>query len=372
MKSLVLIGSTGSIGTRTLQVLRSMNREQEQIRLVGLAARSNPLFLQQLLEWKPRGISFAKPVDVPWEHRFFADPVAMLEALQPDICLVASSGGESLRFTLKALEVCSRVALANKESLVLAGKQVMQAARENHCELLPVDSEHSGLFQLLQGEEPQSVHKYIITASGGALRGWTEQQKKHATIHDVLQHPTWKMGEKITVDSATMCNKGLEVIEAHHLYGASARQIEVFLSSSSYVHAALQMQDGVFKVHAGPPDMRIPIAYALSFPHRQYLPEWGGNEGLHVEGLLLEKLELSTQPALELAFEILEQPNALHVAYNAANEAAVHLFLSGKIHFPDIFAIVSREVHQAPVREMADPEAILEWHRRIKQKIWER
>lgn len=363
-KTIAIIGSTGSIGTQSIDVVRSLKKSGLDYEITGISAKSSQLFKKQLIEINPKAYAFSKKVEES-EARYFADSSELIEYLKPDMTVIASSGGDSLKYTVAAIKNSKRVCLANKESMVLAGDIINNLADVCRCEIIPVDSEHSGVFQLFEGESPDDVSKVIITASGGALRGWKREDLKHATPEDVLKHPTWNMGAKITVDSATLFNKGLEVIEAKRLFFLKKEQIDTAFCYSSYIHAMIVFRDGVIKIHSGKPDMRIPIGYSMTYPQRLYD---NTEKELKPELLSLTSLDREEYPALKLAFEVLEKPNTCSIIYNAANEVAVDLFLKRKIGFTSIFEVVDSALNRYEGGEIDNIEEIITFHDDIKRK----
>jgi len=372
--SLVVIGSTGSIGMQTLEVVDHLLRQGYSIRVSGLAANRNPLFSEQLKTYKPAGYCFSGPLtEIPETARRFASVESMLEALRPDFAMIASSGGVSLSYALKAVETSRRVCLANKESVVLGGRLIPEKAKALGKELIPVDSEHSGLFQLLLGTDPAEIRKAYITASGGALRDWSESEKERATVDQVLRHPNWKMGAKITVDSATLMNKALEMIEAKFLFELPTEKIGVAFCRNSFIHALIEYHDGHYKMHAGVPDMRVPIGYALTYPERvpppgAYGVQEKGARGLF-EPMALKQAEPEEYPALRLARTVLDAPNALRIALNGANEAAVQLFLEKRISFGEVTRVVERAIRSQEACEVAGFSEIITLHEQIKARV---
>ena len=367
--TVAVIGSTGSIGTRTLDVLRRLKESGQELTPVAFSANTNLLIEEQIEQHRPVAYSFSYELEhVPSDIRYYPDSVNLIKEIQPDITVIASSGGQSLRYTQAAIEHSKRVCIANKESLVLAGEYIVNLARKKGVELIPVDSEHSGVFQLLENEAPEALSRVIITASGGALRDWPPEDLKKATISDVLKHPNWDMGAKITVDSATLFNKGLEIIEAKHLFGLKKEQIVPMFCYSSYIHSLVEFQDGTVKIHSGEPDMRIPIAYSLTYPGRENLGL--GLKGVVKEKLKLKDLEIEKHRAIRLVYEIYDMENAYKIVYNAANEAAVALFLNKKIGFSQIFNIVERELDKNQRGSIKGIDDILNFHEVVKRNIY--
>ena len=349
MKKIALLGSTGSIGVNTLKIVRKF---PEKFSIVGLAAGKNVEALsEQVIEFRPSLISvideqhaekLQKLLPVEFHPRivYGQDGTSRVAAFaEADFTVSAIVGAAGLLPTLAAIESGKDIGLANKETLVMAGKLVMATARQNGVTLFPVDSEHSAIFQALEGGRRQDVYKIILTASGGPFRHKTVEELRKVTPAEALAHPNWSMGKKISIDSATLMNKGLEVIEAHWLFGMESRDIEVVVHPQSIVHSLVEFQDGSVLAQLGIPDMRIPIAYALSYPgrlplelHRLGLSQCGNLEFAEPDYLRF--------PALRLAFTALQQGGISPAVLNGANEVAVEAFLNQEISFPRIAAIV--------------------------------
>lgn len=350
MKNIALLGSTGSIGVNVLNVVRQF---PEKYRIVSLAAGRNvDLLAKQCMEFEPEVISvydqehcdllkqklpdgFAKRI-----HFGVEGNISAATRDTADITVSAIVGAAGLLPTLAAVNSGKDIGLANKETLVMAGKLVMEAVKKNGVQLLPVDSEHSAIFQALEGGRKDDVAKIILTASGGPFRTKSLEELNNVTKDQALKHPNWSMGRKISIDSATLMNKGLEVIEAKWLFDVSVETIEVVVHPQSIVHSLVEYQDGSVLAQLGIPDMRIPIAYALSYPER--LPLNLNRLNLS-QCANLEFVEPDYQrfPALELAFDALQQGGVLPAVLNAANEIAVDAFLNEQIAFPKIAEIVA-------------------------------
>jgi 1-deoxy-D-xylulose-5-phosphate reductoisomerase len=337
-KRIALLGATGAIGRQALEVVDA----NPGLQVVALASRSTPLADLAAA----RGIEHVS-VD--------GDLVALLEAAEPDLVLNAVVGFAGVHATLWALGNGVDLALANKESLVAAGDLAVAARERGGGRLLPVDSEHSAVFQCLEGRAPESVHSLVLTASGGPFRGRTRAELADVTIDEALAHPTWAMGPKITVDSATLANKGLELIEAHFLFGLRYDRIEVVVHPASIVHALVRFRDGAALAHLGVPDMRVPISFALTYPERAATAV----EQLPLAGLRLEfeEPDVETFPLLRLAREAGERGGTYPCALNAANEVAVAAFLEGRVPFTAIAELVERalgSVEGAPARDVGE------------------
>jgi len=347
-QQVVILGSTGSIGQQALEVIEA---HPGLYQLLGMAAKDEvELITRQAARYRPEVIAVADS-DVygriksllPSETRLICgmEGLCELAALpQADIVLVALSGAIGIKPTLAAIQAGKRVALANKETLVAAGDIVMDAVRRQGVELLPVDSEHSAVFQCLAGEE-RHLKKIWLTASGGPFRDFSRPQLEEVTREMALHHPTWRMGPKITVDSATLMNKGLEVIEAHHLFNVDYERIDVLVQRESAIHSMVELVDGSFLAHLGSADMRIPIQYALSYPERLAAPakalDFAQLGQIHFEAPDLERF-----PALGLAYAAGKIGQTMPAVLNAANETAVNSFLNGELRFLQIAEVVNQ------------------------------
>ncbi len=342
IKRLAVLGSTGSIGTQTLDVVRAL---PGRFKVAALAAgRNTDLLFKQVQEFQPAYVSTAdESQDVRvWLGALGCQIIPMEEmAAHPeiDIVVAATSGTAGLSATLAVVKAGKRVALANKESLVAAGEIIMAAAAKSQAQILPVDSEHSAIFQCLVGEA-SPPRRIILTASGGPFRAFTLQQMAAVTPARALAHPSWRMGRKVTVDSATLLNKGLEVIEARWLFGVAVENIRVLIHPPSVVHSLVEFADGSVKAQLGRPDMRLPIQYALTYPERvanDSLPklDWDA-----FGDLAFEQPDLDNFPCLRLAIAAGKEGGTCPAALSAADEAAVEAFLAGRIRFTDIAAVI--------------------------------
>jgi len=349
IKRLALFGSTGSIGRQTLDVVERSGKFE----IVLLAARSNwQLLAEQALRWEPEIVVLADETHheslcdalSDSEIRIEVGPDACAEAAREidcDIALNALVGVSGLRPSYELLSRGIDLALANKESLVLAGDLLNQIRSKSGSALLPVDSEHSAIFQCLQGEAIEDVHRLILTASGGPFRNWSAERIAAATVEEALNHPTWKMGAKVTVDSASLMNKGLEVIEAYHLFGIQPDQIEVRVHPVSIVHSMIQFRDGSFKAQLGRPDMRLPIQYALNYPSRSFSDVLSDDDPALWPELSFSMIEKGRYPCLELAYRALQVGGTATAVVNGADEVAVERFLAREITFGEISRIIS-------------------------------
>lgn len=347
MKSLIILGSTGSIGTQALEVAR-----RDGYRVTALAAGSNAELLEkQAREFKVKAVavfneSAAKELKIKLNDTDIkvlsgADGVCEIASGEGDIVLNSIVGIAGLRPTLAAIEAGKTIALANKETLVTGGEIVNSKAQENGVKILPVDSEHSAIFQSLQGAPEKSLKKILLTASGGPFYGKTRKDLENVTVKEALNHPNWSMGAKITIDSATLMNKGLEVIEAVHLFGLPAKDIEVLVHRQSILHSGVELSDGAVIAQLGTPDMRLPIQYALTYPERSdYAFERLSLTDIGT--LTFEKPDTDTFRCLPLCIAAINQGGLAPTAVNGANEEAVRLFLEGKIKFLKIADLVEK------------------------------
>jgi 1-deoxy-D-xylulose-5-phosphate reductoisomerase len=354
-KRIAVLGATGSIGRQALEIVAA----HDDLEACALASGSQPL----------DELAFAHPDALT---QVGGDLALLLDAARPDLVLNAVVGFAGLPATLWALETGTDLALANKESLVAAGQLALEAWERGGGQLLPVDSEHSAVFQCLEGRSAESVHSVVLTASGGPFRGRTRAELEDVTPAEALAHPTWRMGPKITVDSATLANKGLELIEAHFLFGLAYDEIEVVVHPSSIVHALVRFRDGATLAHLGYPDMRVPISYALTYPQRAPTPVPALDLAAGVT-LEFEAPDLDAFPLLGLARRAGEGGGTFPCAFNAANEVAVAAFLAERLPFLGIAEVVEAAlatVDGAPARDLADlEEADAEARRLAEQEL---
>lgn len=344
-----ILGSTGSIGRSTLQVLA---RQRERFRVVALTGHSNKdLLAQQAAEWKPAFVGLVNGRGEKGEVRFGEGSrngaACLIEAAtHPDVTIVVNGivGAAGLEATLAALRAGKRVALANKETLVMAGELVAQAAKQGGGEIVPVDSEHSAVLQCVAGRRPTELARLILTASGGPFRTWGPEQVSKATVAEALKHPTWTMGKKITVDSATLVNKALEVIEAHFLFDVAYDRVDVVIHPQSVVHGFAEFVDGSVLAQVGFPTMELPILYALTYPDR--VPDQGVRrfDPVAAGPLTFEALQPDRFPAYVIGREAARVGGTAPARFNAANEVAVQLFLEERIPFGRIAEVIERVV----------------------------
>lgn len=370
MKKIALLGSTGSIGTQTLEVVR----EQGDIQVVAMAAGKNIRLLeQQVREFRPALVTVWEEKDActlrenlrDMQVRVASGMEGLLEAAvipEAEVLVTAIVGMLGIRPTIAAIEAGKDIALANKETLVTAGHLIMPLAAEKKVSILPVDSEHSAIFQSLNGEEANRINKILLTASGGPFRGKKREDLAHVQVEDALKHPNWSMGRKITIDSATLVNKGLEVMEAKWLFGVELEQIQVVVHPQSVIHSMVEYEDGAVIAQLGTPDMRLPIQYALYYPNRRKMSGKRLNF-YELSTLTFEQPDTETFQGLALAFQAMKQGGNIPTVYNAANEKAVALFLNRKISFLEIPEIInacmenSRYINSPTVEEILATEA---------------
>lgn len=369
MKQIAILGSTGSIGTQTLEVVR----ENGDIQVLAMAAGNNITLLeQQIREFHPKLVAVwseekAKELrdrikDTKTEVMWGMDGLIAVSVYKDvEILVTAIVGMIGIRPTIEAIKAGKHIALANKETLVTAGHIIMPLAKEYGVSILPVDSEHSAIFQSLQGNEHKSIHKILLTASGGPFRGKKEEDLLNIKVEDALKHPNWTMGQKITIDSSTMINKGLEVIEAKWLFDVDVDQVQVVVQPQSIIHSMVEYVDGAIMAELGTPDMKLPIQYALYYPERRYLP--GDRLDFWSLGKIdFEKPDMKTFYGLELAYEAGRKGGSLPTVFNAANELAVSKFLNREIRYLEIMEIVEdcmrahRNIENPTLQQILDTE----------------
>ena len=360
MKKIAILGSTGSIGTQTLEVVRANG----DIEVLGIAAGSNIRLLEeQIREFHPRLAAVwseekARELKLrvaDTDTRVVSGMDGLLEVsimADTEILVTAIVGMIGLRPTIEAIKAGKDIALANKETLVTAGHIIMPLAEENHVSILPVDSEHSAIFQSLHGENRERVSKILLTASGGPFRGKTREQLSTMTVEDALKHPNWSMGKKVTIDSASLVNKGLEVMEAKWLFDVELEQIQVVVHPQSIIHSAVEYVDGGIMAQLGVPDMKLPIQYALFYPDRRPMDN-GRVDFFQLGQLTFEAPDTETFRGLALAYQAAEAGGTMPTVFNAANEKAVALFLQKKITFLQIPELIERSMEQHNV--IGDP-----------------
>lgn len=382
MKKIAILGSTGSIGRQTLEVVQQF---PEELRVVSLAAGKNrQALLEQCIQHKPLVVSLEVEEDAKWlkgklvEHDLYPDIQCGIDGLvsvatceEASVVVTALSGAIGLIPTCAAITAKKQIALANKETLVAAGEYVTNLATEHQVQILPVDSEHSAIWQCLHGEHKESVKRILLTASGGPFRQMDRVSLEQVTPQMALKHPNWAMGQKITIDSATLMNKGLEVIEAKWLFNVDFKDIDVVVHPQSIIHSMVEYGDGSILAHLGMPDMRIPIQYALSYPQRWFnnLPRLNLTD---LMGLTFEEPDTERFPSLALAYQAGKQGGSAPAVLNAANEIAVHAFLAGKIRFLEIPEVVDRTLQLHKPVCLSSLEEILfidQWSRSEAERI---
>ncbi|MGB6918458.1 MAG: 1-deoxy-D-xylulose-5-phosphate reductoisomerase [Phycisphaerae bacterium] len=377
MPNIAVLGSTGSIGRMTLEVAASLGPEY---RVVALAAASSARRLAEQAaetgaaclavgdDGAARALADALPKGV--NPKILIGPGALAELAardDVDIVLLAVVGGAGLPAALAAVRAGKRLALANKESLVMAGRLVMAEARRSGAEVIPVDSEHSAVFQAMACGRREEVRRVILTASGGPFYRRPAGELERVTPAEALAHPTWSMGQKITIDSATLVNKTLEVIEAHHLFDLEADEIGVLIHPESTVHALVEFADGSVIAQLGPPDMRMPIQYALTYPERRSAP-WDRLDLAALGRLHFEEPDFEKFPALRLGFEVVRRGGTLGAALSGADEVAVQAFLAGRIRFNDIVPLLERVLAALPWKSEPDLDDILATDARSREE----
>ncbi len=368
MKKIAILGSTGSIGTQTLEVARYYH---EDIQVTALAAGNNITLLeQQIREFHPSLVAVWKEENAAKLRTQVADSsvkvVSGMEGLlevatqaESEILVTAIVGMIGIQPTIAAIKAGKDIALANKETLVTAGHIIMPLAKQCHVDILPVDSEHSAIFQCLNGESHGAVDKILLTASGGPFRGKNEEFLAHVQVEDALKHPNWSMGHKITIDSASMVNKGLEVMEAKWLFDVEIENVEVVVQPQSVIHSMVQFQDGAVIAQLGTPDMKLPIQYALFYPERRYLPGKRLDFGA-LTSIQFEKPDMQVFRGLSMAYQVGKEGGSLPTVFNAANEYAVARFLERRIQFLDIYQMIEMCVDAHKKIENPSVEEILE------------
>lgn len=377
MKKINLLGATGSIGTQTLSIIAA---HPDRFELTAMSAGRNIQKVSEIIaQFHPKLVSVLEEADAVGLQNEFPDvqfvhgDEGLIEAavgMEADVLLNSVIGSVGLRPTLAAIKAGMTIAIANKETLVAAGDLVVEAAKHHNVPLVPVDSEHSALFQSLNGENPKRITNLILTASGGSFRDYTRDQLQHVTVEQALAHPNWSMGNKLTIDSATMMNKGLEVIEAHHLFAMPYDQIECLLHKESIIHSMVEFEDTSVMAQLGSPDMRVPIQYALTYPDRIPMADAKRLRLDEIGKLHFQKMDYERFKALSLAYDAGREGGTMPTAMNAANEVAVQLFMEGHISFMQIEDIIERMMDQHQTIQNPDLEEILETDRNTRKKVY--
>ena len=361
MKNIAILGSTGSIGTQTLDVVRKNN----DLRVVAVSAGKSVEKLEEQIRefhpllaavWDEKAAEDLKIRIADTTTKVVRGMDGLLELAsmpESDILVTAIVGMIGIRPTMEGIRAGKDIALANKETLVTAGHLIMPMAKEYGVSILPVDSEHSAIFQAIHGEEKKEIHKLLITASGGPFRGRTTEYLKNVTVADTLRHPNWVMGQKITVDSATLVNKGLEVMEAKWLFDVDLDHIQVVVQPQSIIHSMVEFKDGAIMAQLGTPDMRLPIQYALYYPHRRYL-DGDRLDFTKLHEITFEVPDMETFRGLPMAIQASREGGSMPTVFNAANELAVKKFLEEKIGFLDIYEIIAQSMDRH--KKIAHPD----------------
>lgn len=380
MKNVAIIGSTGSIGTQTLEIARA----NDDLNIAALAAGKNVKLLeQQAREFRPEIVGIWSEKDAASLRQRLSDTdirvvsgmdglIEIAELESSDILVTGIVGMIGIRPTIAAINAGKDIALANKETLVTAGHIIMPLAKEKGVSILPVDSEHSAIFQSLQGNVHGDVAKILLTASGGPFRGKDTEFLSHVQVEDALKHPNWSMGRKITIDSATMVNKGLEVIEAKWLFDVDPCNIQVVVQPQSIIHSMVEYRDGAVMAQLGTPDMKLPIQYALFYPERRYL---AGDrlDFWKMNSILVEKPDMDTFKGLKYAYDAIGKGGSMPTVFNAANECAVAKFLDRRIKFLDIYRIIEECMSKHKIIENPDVSQILDtekWVYELVESRW--
>jgi len=373
-KNIIILGSTGSIGRSALEVIES-NSDKFSVKYLSTNTRVD-LLLEQAKKFNPRGIIITddeayrevKSYNLPYEVYSKNELLELIVREDIDIVIAAMVGFAGLESTLEAIKSGKKIALANKETLVVAGHIITKIARENNSEIIPIDSEHSAILQCIVGENKSQIRKIILTASGGPFLNRDYKDFDSITIEEALQHPNWKMGNKITIDSATMMNKGLEVIEAHWLFGMSKDQIEVIIHPQSIIHSMVEFVDGSIKAQLGVPDMKIPIQYALSYPER-FPVSYSTMDFVKHSTLTFLEPDFKKFRCLELAYKSLELGGNYPVILNAANEVAVQKFLNNEIRFTQIPEIIEQSLEKFGVSKEPGLDEIFELDFKVREYL---
>lgn len=377
MKKIAILGSTGSIGTQTLDIVRNYSEELE---VVALAAASNvELMARQVREFHPKVVTmWTEEAAADLRNRISDLQVEVLVGMEglisisvlpeAEVLVTAIVGMIGIRPTIEAIKAGKDIALANKETLVCAGHIIMPLAKEHNVAILPVDSEHSAIFQSLNGEPKNRINKILLTASGGPFRGKKREELQNIQVEDALKHPNWAMGRKITIDSSTLVNKGLEVMEAKWLFGVEPEQVQVVVHPQSIIHSMVEYVDGAVIAQLGLPDMKLPIQYALFYPDRRVMNQ-KKLDFFELQSMTFEKPDTETFYGLSLAYEALRSGGNIPTIYNAANEKAVALFLDRKIGYLQITDLIDRAMSSVRKIENPDVSQILETEEAVYEYI---
>ena len=379
MKRITILGSTGSIGTNALKVIEA---KSDDFKVVGLSGYNNiDLLVEQIDRFNPKYICVGNETNAnilkeKYQEKeiFFGDEglkkMGMIE--DTDIVLTAISGAVGIEATVEAIKKEKRIALANKETMVAAGEYINNLLKQYpKAEIIPVDSEHSALFQSIQGSKNDEIKTLIITASGGTFRGKTRKELETVGVEEALKHPNWSMGKKITIDSSTLINKGLEVIEAHMLFGISYDNIEVLVHPQSIVHSMVEFRDSSIIAQLGVPDMKLPIQYAFTYPNREYSKELERLDLKKLKNLTFDEVDSDVFKGVELAYKAGRIGKTMPCVFNSANEVAVELFLNNKIRFLEIYEIISKAMELHKTEEITSIEIIKNVDLKTRKWVYE-
>lgn len=379
MKRITILGSTGSIGTNALKVIEA---KSDDFKVVGLSGYNNiDLLVEQIDRFNPKYICVGNETNAnilkeKYQEKeiFFGDEglkkMGMIE--DTDIVLTAISGAVGIEATVEAIKKEKRIALANKETMVAAGEYINNLLKQYpKAEIIPVDSEHSALFQSIQGSKNDEIKTLIITASGGTFRGKTRKELETVGVEEALKHPNWSMGKKITIDSSTLINKGLEVIEAHMLFGISYDNIEVLVHPQSIVHSMVEFRDSSIIAQLGVPDMKLPIQYAFTYPNREYSKELERLDLKKLKNLTFDEVDSDVFKGVELAYKAGRIGKTMPCVFNSANEVAVELFLNNKIRFLEIYEIISKAMELHEIEEVTSIEIIKNVDLKTRKWVYE-
>ena len=379
MKKITILGSTGSIGTNALKVIEA---KQDEFQVLGISGYSNLKLLKEQIErFNPKYICIGSEDEAkllkelyPEKIVYFGDNgLKMMGGLnEADIVLTAISGAIGIEATIEAIKKEKRIALANKETMVAAGEYINNLLKKYpKAEIIPVDSEHSALFQSIQGSKVQEIQTLIITASGGTFRGKNLDDLKDVTVEQALKHPNWSMGKKITIDSSTLVNKGLEVIEAHMLFGIPYDNIEVLVHPQSIIHSMVEFIDSSIIAQIGVPDMKLPIQYAFTYPNREKSSELERLNLKKLRELTFQQVDNQVFKGIELAFKAGKIGKTMPCVFNSANEIAVELFLKGKIKFLQIYEIIKKAMEQHDIKEVDSIEVIINVDKETRKWVYD-
>ena len=383
MKNITILGSTGSIGTNALEVIRN---KREEFNVIAMSGHGNyKLLLEQIEEFNPKYVS----IGTEEGYKIIKERYSNLEVYigneglkklgqldETDIILTAVSGAVGIEATIEAIKKEKRIALANKETMVAAGDLINNMLKEYKAEIIPVDSEHSAIYQSLLGGKREEVKKIIITASGGTFRGKTLEELREVSVEQALKHPNWSMGRKITIDSSTLCNKGLEVIEAHQLFGVDYDEIEVLVHPQSIIHSMVEFNDMSIIAQLGVPDMKVPIQYAFTYPNRVENSCLESLDFRKLSNLTFDEVDNKVFKGVELAYKAGRIGRSMPAVYNAANEVAVDKFINKEIKFLEIYEIIEKTMDAHEVHDVLTLEEVIKadkWARKEagRKKLWE-